>query len=381
MPASELEDYSKIRYPKFAVLHTNKESVAKARSDNSSNVPDSESGKSGYFPLKNPHSRFTFSDDIIEPPYYSKTELPGHSKIGSPNCRELTNKRSRISKPIILFAHENCCGKETLLDDEIEPALYSEQTNEQINVEEQMIMSTDIINAPVSELESMPETWELFTFLDTGGQPEFINILPAINSSTAVTFVVLNISDGEKCISNKVLAQYECEGYNYEECTLKYTNLYLLKCLMSSVKVAAMTKDYFNPEIVTRVAKDEHPTPVIYIIGTCVDKLKEKFGEKYNEEILKIDEEVTKLVNVIKDKDVLEFQCKHYNKKFVHVIPVDNTISRGSQEDRKCETAKTIQIIREHCNTILRNKAQYEIPIAWFILELELRNNTKVCIP
>ena len=66
----------------------------------------------------------------------------------------------------------------------------------------------------------------------------------------------------------------------------------------------------------------------------------------------------------------------------MHVIPVDNTISRGPpQEGVKCETAETVQSIREHCNTILRNKAQYEIPISWFILELELRSNDKVCIP
>ena len=157
--------------------------------------------------------------------------------------------------------------------------------------------------------------------------------------------------------------------------------MYLLKCLMSSVKVAAMTKDYFNPKIVTKVTEDEQPTPVVYIIGTCVDVLKEKFGDKYNEEIFKIDEEVTKLVNVMNDKDVLEFRCKLYNRKVLHVIPVDNTISRVPQEDRKCETAETVQIIRKQCNTVLRNKAEYEIPIAWFILELELRNNTKVCIP
>ena len=255
---------------------------------------------------------------------------------------------------------------------------YSEQTNKQIFAQEQMMMCIDIVKAPASELESIPETWDLFTLLDTGGQPEFINMLPAINSSTAITFVVMNISDGKDCLKNTVVGQYVHEGYNYDKCTLKYTNMHLLKCLLSSVKVAAMKKDCFNPEIVKQVTKDKHPKPVVYIIGTCVDLLKKKFGETYNEEVDRINEEVKKLINVIKDKGVLKFQCKLYNENYVHVIPVDNTISR--EKDIKCEITETIENIRKHCNTILRSKPQYEIPIAWFILELELRNNDKVCI-
>ena len=267
----------------------------------------------------------------------------------------------------------------TLPDDEIESKDDAESTNEQITIQEQMVMCSDIVNAPDSELEIIPETWDLFTFLDTGGQPEFINMLPAINSSTAITFVVLNMSDGNDCLKSKVVAQYQHDSYNYDECTMKYTNIHLLKCLLSSVKVAAMKKDYLYLDIVKKVTKDKHPKPVIYIIGTCVDVLKEKFGEKYVEEVLKIDEEVTKVVNIIKDKDMLKFKCKGYNEKYVHVIPVDNTISREPQQ--KCATSETVQVIREQCNTILRSKAQYEIPISWFILELELRNNDKVCIP
>ena len=243
-----------------------------------------------------------------------------------------------------------------------------------VGTEEQMI------NVSVSELDNVPETWDLFTFLDTGGQPEFINMLPAINSSTAVTFVVLNMSDGRECLNKLVKAQYECEGYNYKEHNLKYTNMHLLKCLLSSIKVSAMKRDCFCPEIVKRVTDDKHPNPVVYIIGTCADVLKEKFGENYDEEVLKINEEVAKLVNTIKDRKVLDFWCKGHNKSYV--IPIDNTIPRKSQIEKfKCETANTINNIHEHVSEILMKKAQYEIPILWFILELELRKNDKVCIP
>ena len=261
----------------------------------------------------------------------------------------------------------------TLPDD----TMYSDNsvsTHKPISIEEQMVTYTDNVTAKL--VETIPETWDMFTLLDTGGLPEFINMLPSINSSTAITFVVLNISHGKDCLDNLVTAQYNCKGYNYDEHDLKYTNMHLLKCLLSSIKVSAMKKDNFYPEIIKKVTEDEHPKPVVGIIGTCSDVLKTKFGEKYNEELLKINEEVKKLIQTIRYKDVLVIRGgKNY------VIPIDNTISREPHRDLKCETAETVQSIREQSNKILRKKAQYEIPIAWFILELELRNQSKVCIP
>ena len=252
------------------------------------------------------------------------------------------------------------------------------QTNEPISTEEQMVTYTDSIS------ENIPKTWDLFTLLDTGGQPEFINMLPAINASTAITFVVLNISSGRQCLNNSVIAQYKCEGYNYSKCSLTYNNMHLLKCLLSSVKVAAMKKHNFLPDFIKKVAEDEQSLPIVGIIGTCVDVLKKKFGKKYIEEITEINKEIKKLIDTLKKEDTLVFWSDADEN---YVIPVDNTIPRDPQKGvhkklkTQGQTAYNIQRIREHSNKILKRKAQYEIPISWFILELELRNIDKVCIP
>ena len=280
------------------------------------------------------------------------------------------NSKSKHSIPESKSVATTSSNQPTSYGDEKEIPDYSEPRNVPVTAQEQMVMSFE----PDSESEYLPKTWDLFTFLDTGGQPEFINMLPAINSATAVTFVVLNISDGKDCLNNRVVAQYQCDGYDYKQCNLKYTNMYLLKCLFSSIKVAAVNKYNFNPDIVKRVSEDKHPEPVVYVIGTCVDVLKRKSGEGYKKEVREIDKEVTKLVDKISEEGVLKFQCKSDN----YVMPVDNTISRETQLE--CETFKTLQHIRDKCNTVLLNKAKYEIPISWFILELELRNNDKVCI-
>ena len=258
----------------------------------------------------------------------------------------------------------------------------NEEISKSVGIEEEMVTYTDSVS------ESIPKTWDLFTLLDTGGQPEFINMLPAINASTAITFVVLNMSSGKECLNNPVLAQYRCEGYNYTNCFLKYTNLHLLKCLLSSVKVAAMKKDSFKPELIKRITEDQQTLPVVCVIGTCADVLKKKFGKRYDQEISEINKEVKKLVETMKKEEMVTFWC---DTKENYVIPIDNTIPRDSQKGIfnrlfksqiiQNQTATTIETIRENSNKILKKKAQYEIPISWFILELELRNVDRVCIP
>ena len=47
----------------------------------------------------------------------------------------------------------------------------------------------DIAKADSSNAPSLGDVWEVINFLDTGGQPEFVNILPAVSNSTALTFI------------------------------------------------------------------------------------------------------------------------------------------------------------------------------------------------
>ena len=239
--------------------------------------------------------------------------------------------------------------------------------------EEEMTTYYASVNQPSSE--KLPDIWDTFTLLDTGGNPEFI-MLPAISTCADITFIVLDISNGKECLNTPVKAQYKLEGYNYTRHDLKYTNKYMLKYLLSSVKDAAMKK-YFHPEIV-KVTYDKHPQPAVCIIGTHADILKLNFGDKYDEELHEINKEVKKLIEPILKANVLVIWSTEDN----FVIPIDNTISREQiEESFQNQSAINIQRIREKSSRVLHNKAQYEIPISWFILELELRNNDKACIP
>ena len=266
-----------------------------------------------------------------------------------------------------------------------QPYPTRDSTDKNESVEEEM---TDISFFKLKE--SIPDTWDLFTFLDTGGQPEFINMLPAINASTDITFIVIDISEGRKCLNNEIKAIYKHENYEYGEQILKYSNRDLLKCLLSSAKVASTKKDQFHPELIKQVSKNKQLEKVVYIIGTFADILKKTSltREKYDEEVCEIENEIKKLVEVIQEEGVLVCHCNEVRN---YLNPIDNKVPRDFQKnvmDKESDmqaiqsnTIDTVLQIHGHANEILKNTAQYEIPFTWFILELQLRKSKKVCIP
>ena len=245
------------------------------------------------------------------------------------------------------------------------------------------------VNAPDEELDSIPETWEMLTLLDTGGQPEFINLLPAINSSTAITCVVFNMSGGKECLEKPVTYVYKHKGSNYKEDHSKYSTINLLKCLLFSIKFSAMNQTY-NANIDNKAKGGENPASYVCIIGTHADSLRKECDKDYDKELSEINTKFKDLIDEIKEhkgKDVEDNMIFWYDRDsstpddISYVFPVDNRISRVSpKDDFESKIAKVAEQIREYSNEVLKEKAENEIPITWFILELELRNSDKVCI-
>ena len=67
-------------------------------------------------------------------------------------------------------------------------------------------LSSNYYNAEKRDPSSaeLPEVWDILTLLDTGGQPQFINMLPAVNSSATITFVVLNMAGEGKILEERI---------------------------------------------------------------------------------------------------------------------------------------------------------------------------------
>ena len=289
------------------------------------------------------------------------------------------------------------------------------------------LTNTDYVRIPKELIKGMHEkaleTWDLLTLLDTGGQPELINMLPAVNTSAAVSFIVFDLSKGVDCLKQLVIAQSSEKRYKQHE--MNYTTLDFLKSLLSFIKMSARKK-VECPEFMIKNC----PKSGVCFIGTHVDKLIEHLLTLQIEEQQKFESSTTRepledqqankshftnefdlllnnLIKSQKDKEVVEvepikFAVKNrFNdnmnainielKKLINqinkdasldiwslyeknLIAVDNT-SAGNPQDEN----HVAEIIRSRIYKKVE-KTHFEIPISWFILELQLRNEKEVFI-
>ena len=63
-------------------------------------------------------------------------------------------------------------------------------------------MSRKLISNNALEQPS-DEAWDIFTFIDTGGQPQFISMLPVVNVSAMITFIIHKMTKGGKTSLNQ----------------------------------------------------------------------------------------------------------------------------------------------------------------------------------
>ena len=299
---------------------------------------------------------------------------------------------------------------------------------------ERNMTNTDYVTIPPELYEGKyierRKMWDMLTILDTGGQPELINLLPAINTSAAVSFIALDLSDGVDCLKQLVLAQ--SSNKNYEEYKTSYTNFHLLKCLLSFIKLSARRRIQYpkfvekvccnesgvcflgthadillrklldievksNKNAKTRESSEGHRehrknkscftnnlNELNVLVNDLVESLKEKESlrdeevesikytvkKSFNNDLNAINEQIEILVSEIDKDDKLDV----WNINDMMLTPVDNTTAGKPQDENH-----TAEVIRAKIAKVVENR-QFEIPVVWFILELQLRCEEKIFI-
>ena len=210
----------------------------------------------------------------------------------------------------------------------------------------------------LNDYQNPSEVWDILTLLDTGGQPQFINMLPAVNSSATITFVVLNMLGGVKHLEERVqVHHYNKDGSkSYEPYPLNYTNKDLIKCLIGLLKDSIL-RDISLPEVfISKHATDIKPA--LCFVGTHLDKISHHVVDK-------ISEKLEELIVQLEPNDNISI----WNLGRL-LFAVDNTIA-GTEEE--CIENSIASEIRSEVKRIIETKAVYEVPIPWVILELEIR--------
>ena len=221
--------------------------------------------------------------------------------------------------------------------------------------------------------KSPGEVWDILTFMDTGGQPQFISMLPAVNSFAMITFIVHKIETGGQNSLNKIVeVQYGNEKgeISYEPHPHKYTYLQLIETLISYASNILPPNTKFLDKVKIETTKYEN-TRSILLTGTHsgYDQLSE-------DDLKKSDEELAKVVN----KSGVNHIMPQLNKNYQFLVPIDNKIQGKSSELQVTEDNTRRYTnpsdIRKYIQKFLTYQDEVHVPIKWLLLELEIR---KVC--
>jgi len=208
-------------------------------------------------------------------------------------------------------------------------------------------------NLPNGPLDK-DEILNTLTFLDTGGQPQFINMLPAVNSCAMVTFIVHNMKNS---LTSPVTVTHgrKDSTKSFEPYNNDCTNLQLIKSLISftdNVLCGRRPTAIFSDE---NIIKGENKSYVAFI-GTHLDTASQEDRNIMNKFLEKI----------IPDSQ-LSHVWKWVHKDYKYLIPVDNTTALTDDED------ESAVVIRNKLYDALCEQNTYHVPIVWIILDLEIR--------
>ena len=221
-----------------------------------------------------------------------------------------------------------------------------------LNIKKQKCAVEDNIASADYWVPSLGEVWNMINLLDTGGQPEFVNLLPAVSSSISLTFIVLNMEGGMKALDEPVLVVHSEYGkQSFEPYYLGLTNLDLVKLLMASSKNSGLRISL--PIQPSHKGVESDNTYQCYV-GTHADKVKAT-------EIQEIDRKLESVALELKCGECLWEQ----NEKVL--FTVDNTTAGRDSEDHNAE------LIRGNIQKLVEKRDVYDVPIGWLILLLEIQ--------
>jgi len=212
----------------------------------------------------------------------------------------------------------------------------------------------NILDSPSkSEFAYQPgEVLNIITLLDTGGQPEYIHLLPTINIYPTVTFLVHDLS---KSLDDQVLVEYSEHGkHAFTPYHLSYSNRDMIKLLMSSANDALERSPSAIPQLVRSGGKRN--ISYICLVGTHADKVPKE-----------IKKSAAKDLSALVDKTQCEAAVWQTEQGSV-LFSVDNTTASSKYNEDPVANA-----IRSRVEALATEKEVYELPITWMLLELEIR--------
>ena len=243
---------------------------------------------------------------------------------------------------------------------------------ENYTIAEDIICSkfTDKIDSEIKKQPQLKEIWDILTFMDTGGQPQFISMLPAVNSFSMITFIVHKMTGGKTSLTEKVMVKHGNKSgrESFKPHAREYTYHELIKTLMSYANSMVLADKKFLDIFKENESRDYENASSISFIGTHSNHVSES-------DIKEIDDELTEIIKHAGTGNIKAM----LNTNYECLVPVDNE-TQGKDSTQICINDRKYtdpSRIRKYIHKCLKKQDKYSVPIRWLLLELEIR---KVCI-
>ena len=213
-------------------------------------------------------------------------------------------------------------------------------------------INTMLLTTSNSDISHKPgEVLNMITVLDTGGQPEYIHLLPTINIYPTVTFVVHDLT---KSLDDQVLVEYSQHGkHMFAPYHLNYSNMDMIRFLISAANDAVERPPSKFPSLIATPCSSA--TSYICLVGTHADKASQI-------RINRMGNQLTSLA--------CNTECKAavwQREDGCALFPVDNTTAGKENEDPVAEE------LRCRIEMVAEERDVFDFPITWMLLQLEIQ--------
>ena len=189
-------------------------------------------------------------------------------------------------------------------------------------------------------------------YTDTGGQPEFHEVLPALVAGPTMFLLVFNLLES---LNSLYRVTYECSSNQYEDYNSSFSvKDVLMQCFSSIVSYHdAQSRDISKQKSNLHQMAELSPPPTsVLVVGTHSDLVS-------SSDVLKADKEIKDMLG---DKAIVE-----YSNKNELVIPIDNYKDGDGSKVREVIE----RVVKREKRGIFPFKIK--IPVHWLGLEISLR--------
>ena len=322
--------------------YTDRETGSKYSSRNNS-ITGNLNKKDPEMSSENEHAKDPLSDDLCQTPN-EEHQVPSENLTDQPDSQlSVVTKANDLSKSNVTTIPPGSTDDTRATD---MPHVYDE-------------MMEALKNRNKTKVQGLLDDSTTIFYTDTGGQPEFHEVLPALIAGPTIFIFTFSLFHG---LHNKYNVTYRSSDSK----SLTYESSFTVKEVFEQF-LASITSylDILSRDVALPDSKSSIPPLSILVVGTHKDLVSSDMVSKMDEELRNIVEET-----LLYEKGCIEYMTSGRKKQLI--IPVDNY----NDDD---DSAK----VREVVDRIIRRKTDIEspykikFPVPWLALEWCLRRLPK----